>query len=439
VNAVLSPFVQSMHAAAQAARLPGSGIGWLDQARAEALRAFLGRGLPDTRNELWKYTALRTLERRAFAPADPDAATRTLDIDALAPGTRGAARIVFVNGAFRADLSRLDGLPGGVTLAPLSRELAERPEPLRFLLGSRQRDDDAFAWLNLALASDGVILRVAPGVRADPPVHVIHAGADAGGEIAWHARSLIEVGEGARLDLVEHHVGGGAQGHFADLVCEVMLHPRAGLDWTVLQHAAGAMTLLRRSDAQLHDDARLTLHALELGGRLARHEIRATLAGDRARFHGRGAFVLRDRQHGDTELLVEHRGRDTVSDAMWRGVADGRARGVFHGSITVAQGADGADANLSNKNLLLSRSAEIDTRPVLEIHADEVKAAHGATVGQLDENVLFYLRSRGIPEAAARRMLVRAFCAEALAGIEPRLRERCDALLAAVLPGEVLP
>lgn len=435
----MSGFAQSMREAAQAGRLPGSGIGWLDVARKEAMQAFLAAGLPDTRNELWKYTALRALAQRGYAARDDAAATRAIDSDVFAlPGVNGP-RLVFVNGVFRVDLSRLDALPEGLSLTPLSRELNERPEPLRFLLARRPQDNaDAIAALNIALASDGILLRVAAGVRVEAPVHLVHLGASAENDIAWHSRSFIEIGEGANLRLIEHHVGADEHAHFANLFCDIVLRPRATLDFVVVRDAAPGVNLLRRTDLQLHDDAHATLHALELGGALTRHEVRAALEGDRARFNSRGAFALRARQHADTELLIEHRGRDTASDALWRGVADGRSRGVFHGAIAVAQGADGADAKLSNKNLLLSRDAEIDTRPALEIYADEVKAAHGATVGQLDERTLFYLRSRGIPAEEARMLLVRAFCAAALSGIEPQaLREHCEALLLAHLPRQV--
>jgi len=177
------------------------------------------------------------------------------------------------------------------------------------------------------------------------------------------------------------------------------------------------------------------MHTIELGAQLMRHELAIALSGTGARFESRGVFALHGRQHADTRMQVVHDARDTACDIAWRGVADQRARGVFHGAITVAAGADGADAQLSNKNLLLSPLAEIDTQPVLEIHADEVKAAHGATVGQLDEQALFYLRSRGLPLALARRVLVAAFCGAVLSGLDvPVLRARIDALLAARLP-----
>ena len=436
MNAAPTPFAESMRAAA-GPHLPGSGLTWLDEARRAALRAFLARGLPDTRNELWKYTSLRALQQRAYAPCDDEAAGRPVPDELLQLDGSEGPRAVFVNGAFRADLSRLDGLPDGVVLQPLSRALRAQPEPLRFLLGAHaDEDDDAFTLLNRALAAEGLFVRVADGVHVPQPLHVVHVGVPAGKAVAWHLRDLIEVGEGASLAVVEHHVGNDASDCLANLVRNVGLRERAGLDWTVVQRASPGATLLRRTDCLLHDDAGMDFHALELGGRLARHELRVELAGARSRFGSRGAFVLRGRRHVDTEVLVTHRGRDSTSDSVWRGVADDHARGVVHGRILVQPGADGADGSFYNKNLLLSPDAEIDTRPALEIYADEVKANHGAAVGQLDENILFYLRSRGIGLDVARRMLVRAFCAVALDGIRSaRLREHCQALLAGQLPG----
>ncbi|MEO7063262.1 MAG: Fe-S cluster assembly protein SufD, partial [Dokdonella sp.] len=239
MNTTALPFVESMRDAAQAGRLPGSGIGWLDAARAEAMRTFVAAGLPDTRNELWKYTALRALSQRAYAARDEQATTRTID-DALValPGIAGP-RLVFVNGAFRADLSRLDALPEGLSLTPLSRELNERPEPLRFLLARRpQESADAFASLNIGLTSDGALLRVAAGARIEAPVHLVHIGAIAEEDVAWHSRSFIEIGENASLRLIEHHLGADEHAHLANLFCDIVLRPRASLDSVIVQDAA---------------------------------------------------------------------------------------------------------------------------------------------------------------------------------------------------------
>jgi Fe-S cluster assembly protein SufD len=434
-----SPFLEAVAEGASAAlpALPGAGLAWLDAARQRQLAAFLRDGLPGVRAEAWKYTALRALEQRRYAGADPGAATRAIDPACLAlPGIDGP-RLVFVNGAFRADLSRLDALPAGLTLQPLSQALRDDAGPLRFFL---TRDwpasADVFARLNAALAGDGVVLRVADGARIAAPVHLVHVGAatDAG-DIAWHARSVVDVGAGAALDLVEHHLAADVHAHLATMVADVIVRERAQLEWLLLQDAAPGAVVMRRNALRVHAGARVRAHALEVGGALVRHQFDARLQGDGARLETRGVFVPRGRQHLDTRLDIRHEARDTVSEAVWRGVADQRGRGVFHGAITVAPGADGTDARLDNKNLLLSAHAEIDTQPVLEIHADEVKAAHGATIGQLDERALFYLRSRGIPHAQARTLLTAAFCRTALDTLpDATLRGHLDALLLAHLP-----
>lgn len=418
------------------APLPSSGIAWLDAARRENREAFASAGLPDTRVEAWKYTALRALGQRSFARGDDQAQMRTVDADSLTlPGIDGP-RLVFVNGVFRADLSTLDGLPAGLTLQPLSQALHGDTEPLRFALSRHYRETgDAFARINAASARDGVVLRVAANAKIAAPVQLVFVGAAAEGALAWHARNVIELGDGAELTLIEQHVASGEQAHLATLVSDIELHQGARLHHTLLQNAAIGASLVRRSSLRLHARAHATLHVLELGGALVRHDLQAELLGDGAQLDTRGVFMPHGRQHIDTQLAIRHQALNTTSSSNWRGVANDRARGVFRGAIVVAPGADGSDAGLSNKNLLLSPSAEIDTKPELEIYADEVKAAHGATVGQLDEHSLFYLRSRGIPQAEARALLTTAFCRAVLDDLpnEP-LREHLSTLLTAHLP-----
>jgi len=423
------------------APLPASGIAWLDASRRENRAAFAASGLPDTRVEAWKYTALRGLGQRSFAGGDAAAATRVVDAATFAlPGVDGP-RLVFVNGVFRADLSALAALPRGLSLQPLSQALRGDVEPLRFalsrpaLVGHVREAGDAFARINAASASDGMVLRVAAHATISAPVHLIFVGAAAEAELAWHARNVIELGEGASLSLVEHYVSSGEQAQLATLVSDIELHEGAQLHHTVLQNAAIGANLIRRSGLRLRTRAQALLHVLELGGALVRHDLQAELVGDHAQFHTRGVFMPHGRQHTDTQLAIRHQALDTTSTSTWRGVANDRARGVFRGAIVVAPGADGSDASLNNKNLLLSPTAEIDTKPELEIYADEVKAAHGATVGQLDERSLFYLRSRGIPLTEARALLTAAFCRAVLDDLpNAALREHLSGLLIAQLP-----
>ena len=409
---------------------------WLADLRAAVAVSLAREGLPGPRTEAWKYTSLRALEQRAPMVGDADASTRAVDASTFALPRTDGARLVFVNGVFRPDLSDAQ-TETGLSLSTLGAAKAAELEPWRNAFARESRDSaGAFAQLNTMLATDGPIVRVADGTRIARPVHLVLVGAAAECDIVWHARALIDIGAGAAVRLIEHHVAGGSAStpNFGNMVAQYRLGVGARVDLVQIQEAAPNATLIRRSEFALAARSALAAHTLELGAQLTRHDIDVDLAGDGARFVSRGVFALRGRQHADTHMDVRHQARDTTSDIVWRGVADERARGVFHGAITVAAGADGADANLSNKNLLLSPHAEIDTQPVLEIYADEVKAAHGATVGQIDERALFYLRSRGLPLEAARRLLIAAFCGAVIADEPlPELRDHLDAILAARL------
>ena len=426
------PLVESL----QDGALPPSGLAWLDTARQENLEAFAASGLPDTRVEAWKYTALRALGQRRFATLDMAAPAAAVDAAGLILPGVGGPRLVFVNGVFRADLSQLGNMPAGLSLRPLSQALAGNAEPLRFSLSRHYREPgDAFARINAARAQDGVALRVADHAEIAEPVQLVFVAAAAAADLAWHARNVIELGQGARLSLVEQHLASGEPAQLATLVSDIELREGARLQYTVLQNASAGTHLIRRTALRLQAQAQATLHVLELGGALVRHDLKAELAGDGAQLHTRGVFMPHGRQHIDTQLAIRHQALNTASESTWRGVANDRARGVFRGAIVVAPGADGSDANLSNKNLLLSPGAEIDTKPELEIYADEVKAAHGATVGQLDERSLFYLRSRGIPLAEARALLTAAFCRAVLDDLpNEALREHLSTLLVEQLP-----
>ena len=431
-QASASPLLESLLSAPTAE----SGVGWLDAVRRQNREAFAAGGLPGAGVEAWKYTALRALARRTFVTGDEEAQKREIDAAALTlPGVEGP-RLVFVNGIWREDLSSLDAVPEGLTLQPLSQALQSDPEPLRFALSHLYQDPgEAFARLNAAAAVDGVVLRVAAGVEATTPVQLVFAGADAEDDLAWHVRNVIVLEEGARLDLIEHHLGRGEHRQLITTVSDIEVQPNARLRHLLLQNAGSDTSLIRRSSFRLHAGAEALLHLVELGGGLARHDLRAALVGNDARLATRGVFMPHARQHIDTQLAIRHEGLNTTSSSVWRGVASDRGRGVFRGAINVAPGADGSDASLSNKNLLLSPGAEIDTKPELEIHADEVQAAHGATVGQLDERSLFYMRSRGIPLADARSLLTAAFCRAVLDDLpNEELRDHLSEQLLAQLP-----
>ena len=383
-----------------------------DASRRALLDDVLRDGLPHARSEAWKYTPLRALERRSFGPA------QAADVDPALLDGIPAPRMVFVNGRLDRSLSALSELPATVTLQPLPAAIADPdPRAAGFLHRRYSRADQPFARLNAALASDGAVLRLAENARLAAPLHLVFIGAP-GPDQAWHLRHLIELRRGAEATVVEHHMGAGDHAHLANAICHVHLAAGARLHHVRLQAETPRATLFARTEAVLARESVYQRIDLELGAALSRHELGVRLEGERAVLQADGVLLADGRRHVDTRLEIDHIARETACNLTWRGLAGQRGRAVFHGGILIRSGADGTEATLANKNLLLSRDAEVDTQPVLEIHADEVKAAHGATVGQLDAAALFYLRSRGLDEAAARQLLTAAFCREVVAGIE---------------------
>ncbi len=400
-----------------------------DAARQAVLDEAVRDGLPGARSEAWKYTPLRALERRSFAKAPAEVAATDPQLLADIP----APRLVFVNGRYAPALSQLDGLPPGVSLQPLSAALASGEEAARFLGRRYEHADEVFARLNAALAEEGVLLRVKEGVRVEAPVHLVFVSAAGEVDLAWHPRHLVELRREASLSLLEHHLQADDNAHLGNSVAHVHLAQGARLSHARVQETGAGFTSLLRTDAVLARDAVYQRIDLELGAGLTRHELNVRLEGDNARLDANGVLLGNGRRHIDTRLGIEHIARDTSCGLLWRGVGTDRSRVVFHGGIHIRPGADGTDARLSNKNLLLSANAEIDTQPVLVIDADEVQAAHGATVGQLDANALFYLRSRGLPQAQAQALLSAAFCHEPLSGLPEKLAGFLTARLDAAL------
>ena len=383
-----------------------------DASRRAMLDDVLRDGLPHARSEAWKYTPLRMLERRSFAA--PEASS----VDPALLSGIPAPRMVFVNGVLDAVLSDLSALPATATLQSLPQAIADPdPRAANFLQRRYTRADEPFARLNAALAADGAVLRLAEDAALPAPLHLVFVGAP-GPDQAWHLRHFIELRRGAEATIVEHHIAAGEHAHLANSLSHVHVAAGARLQHVRVQADAERAHLFARTDAVLAREAVYQRVDLELGAALSRHELNVRLEGEAAKLQADGVLLASGRRQVDTRLGIDHIARDTACALNWRGLAGQRGKAVFHGGILIRAGADGTSAELSNKNLLLSTDAEIDTQPVLEIHADEVQAAHGATVGQLDATALFYLRSRGLDEAAARRLLTTAFCREVVAGIE---------------------
>ncbi len=419
--------------AAQHAELPAALRA--SAARSAALSALQRDGLPGPRAEAWKYTPLRALGQRSYVraqAAEVDAETRQELLAVPAP------RMVLINGRFDAGLSDLAGLPAGARLRPLSAVLDEGESRDLAALARRFEGDDAFfARANSALVEDGCWLQLEPGVTVELPVNVVHVSVAGEQDAAWHLRSLVELREDARLLLCEHFIGKAGARQLGTSVLHAHLKQGARLDHLSIQQQAADHALFRRTEGAVAAGAAYRRLDLELGQGLSRHELKVSLQGQGARLHADGVLLGDGQGHIDTRLGIDHAVGGTRSAMTWRGLGRDSSRVAFHGGILIRAGADDSEAMLSNKNLLLSDSAEIDSQPVLEIHADEVKAAHGATVGRLDPTALFYLQSRGLPRASARSLLTEAFCVELATSLpEPTLRERAAEAVRAALTKE---
>ncbi|RMF83429.1 MAG: Fe-S cluster assembly protein SufD, partial [Nitrospirae bacterium] len=392
---------------------------WLAELRGAAKAAFLASGFPTPRDERWHYTSLAQLERVPFHP--PGEQCIGLDGDDLAPYLLApeAQRLVFLNGRLAPPLCRSTSLPAGVRLAGLAQVLGEAPAEVEPWLHrvARSRPDPVVD-LNTALAEDGALLEVAPGADAGL-IELLFLTTAAGDPLLAPPRNLIRVGAGGRATVVEVYRTLGEGPCLADPVTEIEVAEEGRLTYVRLADEGGGTFHTGVAAARLGRGARLTGHLFLLGGRLARLELTADLAGEGAEARLSGLLVGAGRSHRDLTTSVDHTAPATTSRERVRAIADGRARACFSGLVHVHAGAAGAAARMANDNLLLSDRAEVDTRPQLRIDTDEVKASHGATVGRLDEAALFYLRSRGVAEAEARALLIGAFAAEIVGEVAP--------------------
>jgi Fe-S cluster assembly protein SufD len=409
----------------EAAAAAVAGPDWLVTLRRDGLERFAAASFPTRRDEDWKYTDLKLVARRSFT-AGVEATLAVPEIDGL-----DCPALVFVNGR----LVGASGLPAGATIVPLAQALADGHAACRELLGrvadpARHR----FAALATALFTDGVLLDLPDDSVLEVPLRLVFLAG--GGETPTLAcpRVLVRAGANSRATIIEHY--GAAPGEALSLaVTELALRPGARLEHYRLQEESGTAFHLGVLAAKLARDATLISHNLSVGGRIARLDLDVELAGPGARVEMNGLYVVRDRQHADSHTRVDHAVPRTTSDELYRGVLAGKSRAVFNGKAVVHPGAAGTDARQANANLLLSPEAEVDTKPELEIYADDVKCAHGATTGQLDTAALFYLRSRGIDEDTAKSLLTFAFADTVLARMDlAPLRRHAEQLVVGRLP-----
>ena len=421
---------------AEAATHRRAAVGWLSGLRDGAARHYAEAGWPHARTEAWKYTNLNALAAGPFTLATTGETAipeeRVPQID--------APRIVLVNGVLCPALSDLDDLPGGVAVTRLCDGDPPPSPDIATLLEARPSGGAIpLASLNGLLFREIIVLEIADGAQVEGPVHVVSLGACLQGGFA--PRLLVRAGRGSAFDLLESHVGDGPSGYFANAVVQITAGPGAVLGHYKVQNEAADAFHIALTTVEVAQGARYDNFAFSLGGRLARNEIRGLIAGADVDYRVNGAYLATADQHLDTTTFIDHAAAGSRSREVYKGVLAGSARGVFQGKILVRPVAQRTDGYQMNQTILLSDRAEIDCKPELEIYADDVRCSHGATVGTIDDEQVFYLLSRGIPRPLARRLLVAAHVEEALDEIRAEaVRDAMKVLmvdwLAANLPGE---
>jgi len=393
---------------------------WLRQLREDGWARFSAKGFPTTHDEDWRFTNLSALARTPFrrtAKGEVRVSARDIAAYRLA---NAACELVFVNGYFVPELSDAGNLTKGLEVCALRRAIdcgldVCAPGGIEQHLGQYANvERDVFAALNTALWDDGAFVRIRRGAAIEQPVHLLYVSAGAGSSLMTHPRTLIIAEEASQSTVVEDYVSVGNEPGFSNAITELVAGEGAVFSHFLVERenfASFNVSTLRTEQAR---SANVASHSVLLGGGLVRNNVHPILDGEGAECLINGLFVGEGRQHLDNYMLVEHASPQCNSRQYYNGILADHARGVFHGRIIVHKDAQKTDAKQTNRNLLLSDNARIDTKPQLEIYADDVKCTHGATIGQIEEEHLFYLRQRGLAKADARNLLLYAFAAECL-------------------------
>jgi Fe-S cluster assembly protein SufD len=406
---------------------------WVLPLRKAGIARFSDAGFPTVQDEDWRFTNVAPLTQLPFRPVfEPDA--ELPDRAALAAFTFGglaAQRLVFVNGHFCPALSTVGERHTEATVKSLAAALKDNPALVqRHFDRLSSGESNAFSALNTAFFQDGAFIHIPAGKKMDQPVHLLFVATAIEPGTTIHPRNLVVAEAGAQATVIESYVSTVATAYVTNAVTELVLGEGAVLEHCKLQEEGLHAFHMAAIHSRLSRGSHLISHSIATGARLSRNNIRTCLAGEGVECVLNGLYLTRGEQLADHHMVVEHAQPHCNSHEYYNGILDGRSKGVFHGRILVRQAAQKTDAKQTNKNLLLSEDATIDTKPQLEIYADDVKCTHGATIGQLNEESIFYLRARGIPKETARRMLIHAFAGEIVERIRHTpAREELDRII----------
>jgi Fe-S cluster assembly protein SufD len=410
---------------------------WFSEQRLSALGLFKETGFPSSRQENWKYTDVRPIAKKSFSNLNITTATITAEeISAVRFQDLDCYKLVFINGIYSKEHSHLDDLPENIVIENMADALAKDKDFLeKHLSHYANYKISPFTALNTAFIHHGTYINVPRNTIVKKPINILYLSKENAQPFATHPRNLVIMGEHSEATLIENYIGLNNENYFTNAVTEVSLSTASILEHYKIQQESLSAYHIGNLNVMQGKDSQFESHSISLGGSLVRNDIHSRLAAEGASIVMNGLYMTDGKQHVDNHTRVDHLKPDTHSTENYRGVLNGKSRAVFNGKVVVHPQAQKIEAHQSNANLLLSDDAEIDTKPELEIYADDVKCSHGATIGQLDQNMLFYLRSRAIDEETARSLLTYAFVNEVMRDINlAPIKNRLEHLIIGQLP-----
>jgi Fe-S cluster assembly protein SufD len=414
-------------------RLPGRGLDWLGRLRTSAIARFVQLGFPTTRLEDWKYTNVAPIGRLTFRPALSRSKASVPDFLRSQLDLFSGPRLVFVDGMLDRELSLNQDDDCGLQLSSLTGSLSNsnQASALEGHLGRyADTSNHAFVGWNTGFFTDGAYVVIPAGTSVLRPVHLVFISAGADQPVAAYPRNLIVVAEGARVAVAETFLSVPGEVHLTNAVTEIVAGANATIDYYKIERESSDSFHVATVKASLGRDATLTSHTFSLGAALTRNDLSVVLNGEGSRCSLHGLFLVEGHRLVDNHTEIDHRKPHATSRELYKGILSGHAQGVFNGAIIVREDAQKTDAVQHSKNLLLSEHAQINTKPQLEIRADDVRCAHGASIGELDQEAMFYLKTRGLNEPAARQILIRGFAAEILDQVHiPDIRRHLETLI----------
>ncbi|MBU1678366.1 MAG: Fe-S cluster assembly protein SufD [Bacteroidetes bacterium] len=383
----------------------------IHQLRKDAVEKFDELDFPTLKNEEWKYTNIDSILKKKFTPSVNKVEFRFTEKDVSENKFSGFDHylMVFDNGIFNESLSNIDELQNGVTAGSLKEIAKSNFNVVEKYFKSSRKYCTAFDVLNISYTSDGAVIIIGDGIVVDKPIQIIYLNGSENESLLTQPRNLIVVGKNSSVRIIQNFVGNTGSEYFSNVITEVYADENAVVDVCKIQNESESAFHIERVQTVQKRNSVFTHHNFSFGGKLVRNDINSELCGENIETNYNGLYLANNNQHVDNHTFVDHAEPNCQSNEVYKGILDKNSKGVFNGKILVRQKAQKTNAYQSNKTVLLSEHATIDTKPQLEIYADDVKCSHGATVGHLDDAAYFYIRSRGIPANVAKSMLIRAF------------------------------